>query len=217
MSTIARLLGKSPFALLQMHMSLVAQCLAKLNELFSCAPSNIDSLVESVCKLEHETDVMKNEIRNHLPKKIWMPMDRSHFLEMLSIQDSVADQAETIALSLQLRPIEDHFLKRLQALFQKSYATFSLTEQIVRELGMLLESSFGGVEAEKVKELVTRVAHLEDETKGDQHALLEELFSSGEKFSTPDFYLLAKLTQDIGALSFICERLANRIRMVLAT
>ena len=144
-------------------------------------------------------------------------MDRSHFLEMLSIQDSLADQAEAIALTLKLRPISESFFKKLFALFQKSDATFTVTEQIIQELGPLLESSFGGVEAEKVKELVTKVAHLEDETKADEHALLAKLFSEGEKLSTPDFYLLAKLMQDIGYVSFICERLANRIRMVLAT
>jgi uncharacterized protein len=217
MSTIARLFGKSPFALLQMHMNLVSQCIEKLLEAFSTNPSTIGPLVQTICKTEHEADVMKNDIRNHLSKKVWMPMDRSHFLEMLSIQDSIADQAEEIALSLKLRPLDQVFLKKLQTLFKKSYDAFSSSHQIIRELDPLLESTFGGSEAEKVKEMVTKIALQEEETKNYQRQLLAELFSEGEKFSAPDFYLLAKLIEDIGTLSFICERLANRIRMVLET
>ncbi len=221
MLTIARLFGKSPFAPLQTHMTRVSHCMEKLEELFQTLPSSdntkFDKLVQSLCKFEHEADLMKNDIRNHLPKKLLLPIDRGHFLDILSIQDSIADQAEEIALSLKLRPLGSHvgLLSDLQALFKKSYDAFLSTRQIISELDLLLESSFGGIEAEKVKEMVELVAHKESETKACQRSLLTRLFTEGEGFSTPDFYLFAKLIEDIGMLSLISERLANRIRMVL--
>jgi predicted phosphate transport protein (TIGR00153 family) len=219
MLTIARLFGRSPFAPLQTHMNLVTHCMEKLKELIKLLPDThkFDKLISPLTKWEQEADVMKNDIRNHLPKKFLLPIDRSHFLDILSIQDSIADQAEEIALALKLRPLSSHpnLIKNLQELFHKSFETFLSTRQIISELDLLLESSFGGIEAEKVKALVEDTALKESQTKVIQRSLLSQLFVQGETFSTPDFFLFAKLIEDIGNLAFTAERLANRIRMVL--
>lgn len=78
-----------------------------------------------------------------------------------------------------------------------------------------MESSFGGIEAEKVKLMVEQTAHKEYETNKFQRTLTAKLFAQGDRFSVPDFYLWVKLIEDIGNISVISERLANRIRMVL--
>jgi len=214
MLTIARLFGKSPFAPLQTHMTRVSHCMEKLAEIMSHLPP-VDRLVDELCKLEHEADLTKNDIRNHLPKSIFLPMDRSHFLDILSIQDSIADQAEEIGLSLKLRPLDPVFTPDLQLLFQKTYDAFSSARQIIGEMNELLESSFGGIEAEKVKVMVEQTAHKEYETKKFQRSLTTKLFAEGDKLPAPDFYLWIKLIEDISNISVISERLANRIRMVL--
>lgn len=213
MLTIARLFGKSPFALLQAHMTRISNCMEKLAEIMSHLPP-VDRLIDELCKLEHEADLTKNDIRNHLPKSIFLPMDRSHFLDILSIQDSIADQAEEIGLSLKLRPLDAALTPDLQLLFQKAYDTFSSARQIIGEINELLESSFGGIEAEKVKSMVEQTAHKEFETKKLQRSLTAKLFA-GDKLAAPDFYLWIKLIENVGNISVISERLANRIRMVL--
>jgi predicted phosphate transport protein (TIGR00153 family) len=214
MLTIARLFGKSPFAPLQTHMTRVSNCMEKLAEIMSHLPP-VDRLVDELCKLEHEADLTKNDIRNHLPKSIFLPMDRSHFLDILSIQDSIADQAEEIGLSLKLRPLDSALTPDLQLLFQKAYDTFSSARQIIGEINELLESSFGGIEAEKVKSMVEQTAHKEYETKKFQRSLTTKLFAQEGKLAAPDFYLWMKLIENVGNISVISERLANRIRMVL--
>jgi predicted phosphate transport protein (TIGR00153 family) len=214
MLTIARLFGKSPFAPLQTHMARVSLCIDKLAEIMSHLPPS-DKMVEDLCKLEHEADLTKNDIRNHLPKKIYLPIERGHFLDILSIQDSIADQAEEIGLSLKLRPLDSALSPDLESLFKKSCDTFLSARQIIGEIDELLESSFGGIEAEKVKLMVEQTALKEYETKKFQRTLTAKLFVQGDRFSAPDFYLWAKLIEDIGNISVISERLANRIRMVL--
>ncbi len=214
MLTIARLFGKSPFAPLQTHMARVSRCVEKLMEIMSHLPPS-DKMVEDLCKLEHEADLTKNDIRNNLPKNIFLPMERGHFLDILSIQDSIADQAEEIGLSLKLRPLGSALTPDLQLLFKKSYETFLSARQIIGEIDELLESSFGGIEAEKVKSMVEQTALKEYETKKFQRMLTTKLFALGENLSAPDFYLFAKLIEDIANISVISERLANRIRMVL--
>ena len=214
MLTIARLFGKSPFAPLLTHMTKVGHCMEKLAEIMSHLPPT-DKQVEELCKLEHEADLTKNDIRNHLPKNIFLPMDRSHFLDILSIQDSIADQAEEVGLLLKLRPLDPSFIPDFRLLFQKTYDAFSSAKQIIGEINELLESSFGGIEAEKVKSMVEQTAHKEYETKKLQRSLTSTLFAQGEKLPAPDFYLWVKLIENVGNISVISERLANRIRMVL--
>lgn len=219
MRTIARLFGKSPFAPLQTHMNKVGTCIEKLSEIFALVfrkdGEKIDKLVTELSKSEHEADLTKNDIRNHLPKSLFLPIDRSHFLDILSIQDTIADKAEEIGVLLTLRPLEPVFEAELQILFQKNADVFWSARDIIREIDELLESSFGGIEAEKVKTMVEQTAHKEHEAKTLKRDLMKKLFSKGESLSHPSFYQWIKVVEEIGKISYLSERLANRIRMVL--
>jgi hypothetical protein len=218
MINIARLFGKSPFAPLQSHMQKVSLCMKKLSSLFDSLhkidSDKIEKSVNELSELEHEADLTKNDIRNHLPKSLFLPIDRAHFLEILSIQDSIADEAEAIGILLTLRPLEafDSFHADILALYKKSEESFLSAKRIIDEL---LESSFGGIEAEKVKDMVEQTAFLEHEAEKMRRRFMKKLFVSGESLSAPAFYLWARLAEDIGSLSHISERLANRIRMIL--
>jgi uncharacterized protein len=221
MLTIAKLFGKSPFAPLQTHMNKVASCLEKLTKIFDVLAKKdievMERLVGELSNLEHEADLTKNDIRNHLPKSLFMPIDRAHFLEILSIQDSIADKAEDIGILLTLRPTElfKDLKIDIQSLFKKNAEVFWSTKQIIEEIDELLESSFGGLEAEKVKSMVELTAYKEYEAEKLQRALMKQLFTQEDALTAPAFYLWLHLIEELGELSHICEKLANRIRMVL--
>jgi len=221
MITIARLFGKSPFAPLQTHMKKVTFCIEKLTTIIEALPNTdmgkIEKLSKELSQLEHEADLTKNDIRNHLPKSIFLPMDRSHFLDILSIQDSIADKAEEIGILLSMRPLDmlPEFKNEFDMLYKKNADVFWNTKKIIEEIDELLESSFGGIEAEKVKDMVELTAFKEHEATQMQHILMKQLFSKGTGLSSPAFYLWLTLIEQIGSLSELCEKLANRIRMVL--
>ena len=111
LTTIARIFGKSPFHPLQSHMKKVSSCMKKLTEIFDNlkdkSPEELERLVKELSKLEHEADLTKNDIRNHLPKSLFLPIDRSQFLDILSIQDSISDKAEDIGHLLTLYPVSE--------------------------------------------------------------------------------------------------------------
>jgi predicted phosphate transport protein (TIGR00153 family) len=221
MLTIARLFGKSPFAPLQTHMNKVASCVEKLASIFEILHKKerekIQKLVDELCKLEHEADITKNDIRNHLPKSIFLPIDRGHFLEILALQDSIADKTEDIGVLLTLRPLApfNNFKEEMLGLFKKSSVVFWDAKHIIEEIDELLEASFGGIEAEKVKEMVEEAAYKEHEVDLFQRELLKQLFSTGDQLPSPDFYLWQKIIEEIYLLANLSEKLANRIRMVL--
>lgn len=223
MLTIARLFGKSPFATLLTHMTKVANCMEKLSKLLEILPKmeveKIERLAAEISNLEHEADITKNDIRNHLPKSIFLPIDRGHFLEILSTQDSIADLAEEIGELLIMRPLD--LCKQVkidfQALYKKNVDVFWDAKQVITEIDELLESSFGGIEAEKVKGMVEQIAYKEHQASLLKQKLLKQLFSEGDELSSALFFLHLKLIEEISSISNLSEKLANRIRMVLET
>lgn len=221
MLTIARLFGKSPFAPLQTHMEKVASCIQVLTTIFEILPRNdlkeIEVLLGQLSRHEHEADLTKNDIRNHLPKSLFLPIDRAHFLKILSIQDSIADKAEDIALLLTLRELEEfrNFKSEIQTYFAKTCEVFWSSKNIIREIDELLESSFGGLEAQKVKSMVELTAFKEHEAHSLQRKMMKQLFEKDVSLSAPSFYHWLKLIEEIFSLANLSENLANRIRMVL--
>ena len=221
LTTIGRLFGKSPFFPLQTHMKKVSSCIKKLTEIFEKLESKslkeLEKLASELSTLEHEADLTKNDIRNHLPKSLFLPISRPHFLELLSIQDSIADKAEDIGNLLTLYPMENFgpFSSHFQTLFQKNIEAFWDARNIIKELHDLLETTFGGMEAEKVKTIIEQTSYIEYEADKIKHHLMKDFFTSAQDVPTPVFYLYIRLIEEINKISHISERLANRIRMIL--
>jgi len=221
MLSIARFFGKSPFAPLQTHMNKVAGCIEKLKKIVDLLIKKdldkIEKLAEELSNLEHEADLTKNDIRNHLPKSLFLPIDHRQFLEILSVQDSIADKAEEIGilLTLRLEALFQDFTIDIPSLFNKNSEVFWAVKKIIEEMDALLESSFGGLEAEKVKSMVEVIAFKEWEADKMKRVLIKQLFSEGDTLSAPIFHLWLKLIEEIGEIAHLSERLANRIRMIL--
>ncbi|MCF7806196.1 MAG: TIGR00153 family protein [Simkaniaceae bacterium] len=221
MLTIARLFGKSPFAPLQSHMEKVGACITKLSEIFTAIFNHqldqIEGLVPILSKLEHEADLTKNDIRNHLPTSLFLPVDRSQILEILALQDSIADKAEEIGYLLTLKPFEPirELHEGLKELFDKNIEAFNDTLKITKEMEQLLEASFGGMEAQRVKVMVDQTSYREYESDLLKHQLMKQFFAQADALSTPVFYMWIRLIEEIGQISHLCEKLAIRIRMIL--
>jgi len=52
---------------------------------------------DRIFEREAEADRIKNELRLHLPKSLFMPVDRRDLLEVLHLQDTIANTAQDIA------------------------------------------------------------------------------------------------------------------------
>ncbi|NGX55551.1 MAG: hypothetical protein KR126chlam2_01187 [Chlamydiae bacterium] len=222
MRALTRLFGRSPFAPLQTHMAKVKRCIEKIAPLFKALKKKDYTLVESIAheisKLEHEADLSKNDIRNNLPTGLFLPVGRASLLEILTLQDSLADRAEDIAVLLTLRNLEIDpiFGEEFQAFSEKNLDAFQSVSQIIRELDELIESSFGGLEAEKVRKMVEEVAFKEHEADQLQRKLLTKMFSSRcDTMAPPVYFLWMRIIYEMAAISDVSEKLANRVRMTL--
>lgn len=220
MQTLARLFGRSPFLPLRTHMSKVAACVEQIPSLIDALKKKdyglLEKIAEHISALEHEADLTKNNIRNHMSMGLFMPIARASLLEILSIQDNIADLAEDLAVLLTFRSLElePFFAEEFEVFLAKNLETVASVNKIIQELEELLESSFGGTEAEKVKCMVADVAFKEHEADLLQRKLLK-IFFRQDAMPAPVFYLWMQLIHVVARLSDEAEKLANRVRMTL--
>ncbi len=221
MRTLAKLFAKSPFAPLQKHMQDVNECVKKVKEIFEALEENDSKSVArisgEISKLEAIADTTKNELRNHLPGGLFMPVSKAALLEILSLQDDIADDCEDIGILLTLKDLtlKDIFKDDFKSFLNKNFETYELIKEIIDEFDNLLETSFTGREAEKVRSMVSNVALKEHETDLTQRKLLRNIFSNEDQFTYAEFQLWLLILREIRTLSNTSEKLAHRIRNLL--
>lgn len=221
MQTLARLFGQSPFAPLQSHMEVVAECVHYLQEAFACLQQGhydkIEVITKNISHKEYQADCIKNDMRNHMPSGLFMPVSRGALLEIISIQDSIADAAEDVAILLSVRRLK--LYEEMQEMFflflQKNLETFELTMTMIREFNKLLEGSFGGRKADKVRFLVGRIAKSEHECDVLQRKLMQIFFSDQFDICYKESLLWIQVTKRTAGISDSSEKLAHRIHMTL--
>jgi len=223
MFTIAKIFGKSPFPSLQTHMHKVKECIDQIKDLLESldkiSEKKIASLSKEISLLESEADKKKMEIRSHLPKSLLLPISRGMILEILSLQDEIANKSKDIAILLSLKPLEffAEFKDSFRNLFRSSFACFETTYLLIKELDPLLESSFGGKEAEKVRKIIEKIEEEEEETDQYQYQFLKKIYNF-PNFSSPSSILLwLSLSREISSLADLCEKIGHRMYMLLHT
>ncbi len=221
MRNIISVFGRSPFVPLQMHMEKVVECVEQIPviiELYRQGDSKkVESAAANISKLEHQADQIKHEIRNSLPRGLFMPVDRSKLLKILALQDGIANRAENAAVLLTFKQAKtvagfdaafDHFMG-------KCLETFNLSRKIIGLLDELLETGFGGLEADKVHELIDDVGLKEHEADVSQKELLRLLLAHEDSISYGDFFLWTRVIQQVSSIADRSDKLAATIRNTL--
>lgn len=221
MRSIAKVFGRSPFIPLQMHMEKVAGCIDLVPEILDAYQQHdserVESLAGKISELEHEADNIKHDIRNSMPRGIFMPVDRTNLLRILNIQDSIANRAENIAVLLtfkQARSFEG-FEDMFTGFVTKCLEAFTLARNVIDQLDELLETGFGGIEAQSTMELVEMVALKEYATDLGQRELVRGLLAHEDIVSYGDFFLWTRIIRQVASVADQSEKLAAAVRMTL--
>ncbi|MBT4529604.1 MAG: TIGR00153 family protein [Phycisphaerae bacterium] len=220
-NAMARLFGRSPFVPLQLHLDKISDCVeasvALLEKIRTGDTSSVSEDARAISKLEHKADLVKNDIRNNLPRGLFMAIDRSQLLEILSLQDSIADKGEDIAVLMSIRPVKilDNLRDPLKEYIDGNLGAFHKVKEVMRELDVLIESGFGGAEANRVNDMIEGVAIAEHECDIMQRKLMKSVLDHEDKLSVGDFFVWQRLLHEIAGISNYSEKLANRVRMLL--
>ena len=216
------LFGKSPFKPMQEHMDVAAKTARSVVKLLEALSENDDDKIreasEKIIKNEHKADEIKNELRAHLPKSLMMPVDRRDLLEILDLQDDIADTAQDIAGLLTIRkmdvpgPMKDQLI----ALAKRCADACEHSASIINTLDELVETGFRGPQVEVVTEMTVELNKIESDTDRMAEELCRTLFGMEDELKPVSVVLWFKLIEEISGLADGAEKIGNRLRLLLA-
>jgi len=222
MRTWIKILAKSPFGRLGEHMIRVHECVVLIKPLFQAMLKGdyeeVGKITEQISKLEHKADVIKNEIRSHLPKSIFLPVDRGDVLKFLRQQDAIADAVEDVSVLLTLKrlPVPEEIKGDIMILVDRVLDTCDSLIRVTGEISNLMESTFSGPEADRVLQLIDEVGNKEWEADKAQIAVAKKMLSLEDSVDPVSIYMWMKVFENLGEIANHAENTADGIRMMMA-
>ena len=221
-NTFTKLFGQSPFTALQSHMRVVLECAREVLPLIEALADGDQATVndkkEIIFEREAEADRIKNELRLHLPKSLFMPVDRRDLLEVLHLQDTIANTAQDVAGLLIERQMDipDFMREPLIALTSRCIDTCEHSASVIEELDELLAMGFRGREVDKVDAMLQQLNDIEDETDELGIALARALFEHEDEMKPVSVMMWYRLIEWIGDLADYAEKVGDRLRLLIA-
>ena len=216
------LFARSPIGPMQDHIVKAHECASRLLPFFEAACAGdweqAASIQKEMSQLEHEADKLKKDVRLHLPKSLFLPVPRSDLLELLSVQDKVANRAKDIsglmlgrqmAIPEPMQPLMTHYV-------QRTVDASAQAKKAVQELDELLESGFAGREAQLVETLIEELGQIENDTDKLQVEVRQQLFQLEKQLPPVDVMFLYQVIDWIGDVADRAQRVGNRLEQLLA-
>ncbi|MCK7578513.1 MAG: DUF47 domain-containing protein [Chromatiales bacterium] len=225
---IAALFGRSPFGPTQEHMRLVQSAVAQLPALVEALgradTSDIAPFQDAIRAPVTQASALARDIRLHLPRSLFMPVDRRDLLELLDRQEWIGREVRAIAdLPLQHAcrlPTELH--TALLSLTRNATEACRQATAIVDEIDELIETGFRGPEAARVETMIQTLDRLAGETDAQIPALALALFApsddatQGNAFPPATPQLTHQLVRALGALANRAARIGDHLLPLIA-
>lgn len=222
MNNILGLFAQSPLKPLQKHAKKVTECCSLLLPFFEASFKQewdkADNIRNQIIDLEHRADSLKREIRLKSPRGLFMPVDRSDLLELVTQLDKLANFAKDISgriigrqllIPAEIQPAFMHFLTR-------SLDSTTHVCKVISEMDHLLETGFRGRELKFVNNMILELDIIEDDTDQLQIVLRKTLYSIENQYNPIDIMMLYKVIEWVGVLADQAQRIGSRIELMLA-
>ncbi len=221
-TTISNMFGSSPVRPLQKHMEKVQICVTELGPFFDAVLSeNWDAANDSrntIARLENEADDLKRALRLNMPKSLFMAVSRRDLLEVLTMQDKIANKAKDIAGLIIGREMvfPESFGPLLKEFVQRSIEASAQAKKAINELDELVETGFRGKEVELVVEMIKTLDKIEGDTDKIQVLVRNELFAIESEINPVEVMFLYRIIDWIGDLGDLSQRVGSRLELMLA-
>ncbi len=221
-NTLANIFGSSPVEPLEKHIDIAYRCAKKLRPFFKAVIEGDEERMAE-CRLqiealENEADSLKKSIRMHMPKSLFMPVPREDLLELLLVQDKIANRAKDasgVVMGRNMRipePIADKFKEFVDS----SIAAAKQARKSVRELDELFTAGFKGAEVSLIAELIEQLDEMETKTDQKQTEIRSALFKIEKTLDPIDAMFLYEVIQLTGEIADMAERVGRRLELLLS-
>ena len=217
-----RLINKSPFPLLQKHMEASRICAEALPSLFEALSSgDVDALTEGVKRLsalEGEADDLKNQLRDQLPRGLFLSVDRRDLLQLIAEVDRVADSAEDVGVLLTLRTYQfDAELQPLVTeLIDQVIMTVQQAEKCLKHLDLLVVSGFSRRAVSDAQQEIQKIGEYEHQADKYQDQAAKLLFQKEAELGALEIMMWSKVLKKLGDVANHAENVGDRMRLFLA-
>jgi len=219
---ISRLFGTSPVRPIQEHFAQATACAMELVPFFEAVTAGdwerAAGVRQRIIELEHAADELKRELRLALPSGLLMPVSRSDVLDLLSMQDSIANQAKDISglVTGRRMQIPPPMSEAYQDFLRCSLRAVSQAEKSVGELDELFESGFRGKEVDVVMAMTEELDRIEKEADDKQVDLRSRLFQIERDLPPVDVMFLYQIIDWTGELGDLAHRVGSRLHLLIA-
>lgn len=219
---LANIFGASPVFPLEKHMGVAYDCAKQLRGFFAAAVdgnwNEAATFRTEIEKLEHQADDLKKEIRLHLPKSLFMPVPREDLLELLLVQDKIANRTKDVSGIVMGRKLEipDEIAEQFLEFVDRNVDAAKQARKSVRELDELFTTGFRGAEVELVSALIEELDRIETDTDDKQAALRAAVFEIEANLNPIDAMFLYKIIELTGEVADMAERVGRRLELLLS-
>lgn len=221
-NVFSNIFGSSPVRPLQLHMAEVTACVSLLEPYFDAVIKDdwkeARSIYKHISKLEREADKLKKQLRLSLPKGIMLPVSRRDLLEVLTMQDNVANKAKDVSGIILGRKMvfPDEISDRIKEFVQRCIDTCIQADITVNELDELVETGFKGSEIQIVESMIKKLDKIESETDKLQISIRSKLYKLEKELPPIDVMFMYKVIEGIGDVADISQRVGSRLQLMLA-
>ena len=218
---ITSLFGKSPISPLQKHMKQVHSCLKDFGVFAKAAKAEDWEKAEithiSIGKREHKADVLKKKLRMNLPSTFMMPFSRRDLLDVLLIQDSIANITKDLAGLMMSRKmvLPEEFADDFIDLSKLCIKTSAAALDAINELDELLETAFSSRERKIVDKMIKKVNELEHETDVAQELIRNKLYLLEDSLPPVDVMFYYRAIEWLGETADAAQKVGSRFEVML--
>ncbi len=221
-NTFLSVFAKSPLKPIEEHIRLVHSASEQLNLFFDAVFAKdweeAEKVRKSISRAERKADKLKRQIRLQLPRGLFLPVERTDLLELVTQQDKIANRAKDIAGRIIGREMD--FPKTIQKDFRAYISRcIDATGQAsiaINEFDDLLESGFRGREVVLVEKLIKEIDSIEDDTDKMQVKLRRALRRLEKELDPINVMFLYDIIDWVGDLADLAERVGARLEIMLA-
>ncbi len=217
-----QMFARSPFKPMQEHIAKAQECAVELIPFFDAVIADdwdeATKVQNRIALLEGEADVMKKEIRQNLPKSVFLPVPRTDLLEVVRMQDKIANRAKDIAglmLGRQMQ-VPEVMQPQMTELLRSALKTSEQALTALNELDELVNSGFGGREIDVIEIMLTELDKLEHSADEHERELRLQLFAIEKDMPPVDVMFLYQVIMLIGDLANCAQQVGSRLQLLVA-
>ena len=214
--------AKSPIKPMIEHIDQVHDCAMALKPFFQAVYAGDWSAAENyrqeIVNKERVADELKRNIRLNLPGGLFMPVERTDLLELVSQQDRIANKAKDISGLITGRQLQipAPLVEGFDAYLSRCLDATDKAKETIGEFDDLLEVGFRGRERVFVDKLISELDEIERDTDALQITLRRQLRTLENELNPLDAMFLYEILDWVGDLADRAERGGARFELMLA-